>query len=83
MIGAEWIGDSGGELHLFLTADGFLKHMVRNVVGTLVDVGRGRIDPDAVCTIREGRDRSLAGATAPAHGLCLMHVGYDETTENG
>ena len=74
---AEWRAGRGDEWHLFLTANGFLKHMVRNIVGTLVDVGRGRIEPDAVRLIREASDRSLAGATAPAHGLCLMQVGYD------
>jgi tRNA pseudouridine38-40 synthase len=75
---AEWRAGGRDEWHLFLTANGFLKHMVRNIVGTLVDVGRGRIEPDAVRTIREASDRSLAGATAPAHGLCLMQVGYDD-----
>jgi tRNA pseudouridine38-40 synthase len=74
---AEWREGWEGEWHLFLMANGFLKHMVRNIVGTLVDVGRGRIEPDAVRMIRESSDRSLAGATAPAHGLCLMQVGYN------
>lgn len=52
--------------------------MVRNMVGTLVDVGRGKIGPEAMGTIREAADRSLAGATAPSHGLCLMCVSYDD-----
>lgn len=75
---AEWTGLPGDELHLFLTANGFLKHMVRNIVGTLVEVGRGRMEADAVRSILAAQDRSLAGSTAPAHGLCLMHVGYEE-----
>lgn len=60
------------------TADGFLTHMVRNLVGTLLEVGCGRIEPDRVGHILESRDRRRAGPTAPAHGLCLARVVYDE-----
>jgi tRNA pseudouridine38-40 synthase len=55
---------------------GFLHHMVRNIVGTLVEVGRGRLAPGDMLRILEARDRTLAGPTAPAHGLCLMKVEY-------
>lgn len=55
---------------------GFLHHMVRNLVGTLVEVGRGRLTPDDVLRILRARDRTLAGPTAPAQGLCLMRVEY-------
>lgn len=65
-----------GRLDFLFTADGFLKHMVRNIMGTLVAVGRGKIDPAAVAAIRDAADRSLAGATAPGHGLCLLAVIY-------
>ncbi|MFZ5802194.1 MAG: tRNA pseudouridine(38-40) synthase TruA [Candidatus Omnitrophota bacterium] len=57
-------------------ADGFLHHMVRNIVGTLVEVGRGKILPSRVRGILRGRDRRLAGPTAPACGLFLVRVTY-------
>jgi tRNA pseudouridine38-40 synthase len=50
--------------------------MVRNIVGTLVDVGRGKIAPGDIPGIVEARDRTQAGPTAPAHGLCLVKVRY-------
>ena len=56
--------------------NGFLHHMVRNLVGTFLEVGRGRIAPADLPRILNGRDRSLAGPTAPAAGLCLMKVLY-------
>ncbi|MBI4166510.1 MAG: tRNA pseudouridine(38-40) synthase TruA [Acidobacteria bacterium] len=55
---------------------GFLHHMVRNIVGTLMEVGRGKIEPDEIRRILKARDRTLAGPTAPALGLCLMRVEY-------
>jgi len=55
---------------------GFLHHMVRNIVGTLIEVGRGRLEPRDVLRILEARDRTLAGPTVPARGLCLMKVEY-------
>ncbi|MBI5787768.1 MAG: tRNA pseudouridine(38-40) synthase TruA [Candidatus Schekmanbacteria bacterium] len=63
-------------LQIDLTADGFLRHMVRNIVGTLVEVGRGKLFPDAITEILAARDRSKAGQTAPPQGLCLISVGY-------
>jgi tRNA pseudouridine38-40 synthase len=63
-------------LAMELEADGFLRHMVRNIVGTLVDVGRGRIPPSCIPDILAARDRSRAGTTAPAHGLFLVAVRY-------
>jgi tRNA pseudouridine38-40 synthase len=65
-----------GRLDVTISADGFLKHMVRNIVGTLVAVGRGKLAPDAVAGILDARDRTAAPATAPAHGLCLVGVRY-------
>jgi tRNA pseudouridine38-40 synthase len=59
-----------------IEADGFLRFMVRNIVGTLVDVGLGKMAPDKFKFILESRDRALAGATAPAHGLFLKSVLY-------
>ena len=55
---------------------GFLQNMVRIIVGTLLEVGYGRIAPDAMPSILEAKDRKLAGPTAPAQGLCLMEVDY-------
>ena len=63
-------------LVLRITGDGFLRHMVRNIAGTLVEVGRGRWDPWRPVTILESRDRAAAGPTAPPHGLFLTHVAY-------
>ena len=55
---------------------GFLHHMVRNIVGTLLEVGRGKLAPEDIVRILEARDRAAAGPTAPAQGLCLMKVDY-------
>lgn len=55
---------------------GFLQNMVRILVGTLLEVGRGRWEPEYVQTILDARDRKLAGPTAPPEGLCLMKVDY-------
>jgi tRNA pseudouridine38-40 synthase len=59
-----------------VTGNGFLHHMVRNMVGTLMEVGRGKLTPQDVARILAARDRTLAGPTAPAQGLCLMRVEY-------
>ncbi len=59
-----------------LQADGFLRNMVRNIVGTLVDAGHGKISEKRFLEILESRDRSLAGVTAPARGLILSRVNY-------
>jgi tRNA pseudouridine38-40 synthase len=59
-----------------VTGTGFLRHMVRNIVGTLADVGRGRLQVPQVSEILASRDRSQAGATAPAQGLVLWKVEY-------
>lgn len=56
--------------------DGFLQHMVRNLVGTFLDVGRGQAQPEDVTRILKARSRSAAGATAPARGLFLDNVEY-------
>jgi tRNA pseudouridine38-40 synthase len=57
-------------------ADGFLRHMVRNIVGTVVEVGSGRIGPDEFLRILEAKDRKRAGFSAPPKGLFLMMVRY-------
>lgn len=59
-----------------ITANGFLKFMVRNIVGTLADVGREKINPEKIKDILASKDRSQGGATAPAQGLFLVNVEY-------
>ena len=65
-----------GFMRFVFEADGFLRHMVRNIVGTVVEAGTGRVDHDKFCEILEARDRSMAGAKAPPQGLFLMEVLY-------
>jgi tRNA pseudouridine38-40 synthase len=69
-------GTVGDELSFVFEGTAFLKHMVRNLVGTLMEVGRGRESAEWVKQVLDGRDRSRAGPTAPAHGLCLEEVFY-------
>jgi tRNA pseudouridine38-40 synthase len=59
-----------------IQADGFLRFMVRNIVGTLADVGHAKTTPDGFNAILLSKNRDLAGATAPPHGLFLMSVEY-------
>lgn len=72
-----------GLIRVDLEADGFLMHMARILVGTLVDVGRGRLAPEATAGILAGRDRRAAGPTAPACGLYLVAVRYPELDKSG
>jgi tRNA pseudouridine38-40 synthase len=65
-----------GYLAFEIEADGFLRFMVRNIVGTLVDVGLGKISPADFKGILESKNRDQAGATAPAYGLFLKNVNY-------
>jgi tRNA pseudouridine38-40 synthase len=66
-----------GELLVYtIEATAFLRHMVRNIVGTLVEVGRGLRTPQSFSELLEARDRTKAGPTAPPHGLYLMEVKY-------
>jgi tRNA pseudouridine38-40 synthase len=62
---------------IYVTGNGFLYNMVRNLAGTLVLVGRGKWRPADIANILAARDRAVAGPTAPAAGLTLMHVQYD------
>ncbi len=63
-------------IKISITANAFLRHMVRNIAGTLIAAGRGRITPAQVAGILESRDRRLAGPTAPPEGLFLERVMY-------
>lgn len=70
------ISEQGPLLEVWVLGDGFLKQMVRNIVGSLVAVGRGKITTNELKLILEGKNRELAPATAPANGLCLVRVFY-------
>jgi len=72
---SEW-ERSGDELTYTIRGNGFLHHMVRNLVGTFVLVGKGTFQPQDVTRILLARDRAAAGATAPASGLFLVQVEY-------
>ena len=67
---------TGPELVYTIEAEGFLRYMVRTIVGTLLEVGRGRLRPEQVEDIFRGGDRALAGPTAAAKGLTLVRVDY-------
>ena len=67
---------SGPLLSYTIEATAFLRHMVRTIIGTLVEVGSGQRPPAAVSALLAGRDRTQAGPTAPACGLCLTEVTY-------
>lgn len=60
-----------------IEATAFLRHMVRTIIGTLVEVGLGERSPDDLARLVAARDRTLAGPTAPARGLCLTEVKYE------
>jgi len=68
--------DIPGLWSIEVAGSGFLRHMVRNIVGTIVDVGKGKYPPERVGEILRKRDRAAAGVTAPAHGLFLWRVTY-------
>jgi tRNA pseudouridine38-40 synthase len=73
---AELSEQDNGLLVFQIEADGFLRYMVRNIVGTLVDVGLEKLTPHDFKRILDSQDRSQAGATAPAQGLTLIKVNY-------
>ncbi len=75
IFNSQW-GLDGEMLVYRVSGNGFLHHMVRNLVGTFVDVGRGKLAPDAIARILDVRCRSEAGPTAPARGLFLDSVEY-------
>jgi len=63
-------------IYMDVEGDGFLYNMVRNIVGTLVEVGKGRWKPEKIDEILEAKDRTAAGQLAPAQGLCLIWIKY-------
>ena len=71
----DMIQEPGG-VRLEFEGDGFLYKMVRNIVGTLLDICAGKIDKDQISVILSAKDRRLAGRSAPPHGLHLIEVKY-------
>ena len=74
---AEWACRGDGLYVFTITADRFLRNMVRAIVGTLFVVGRRKMTPGQFCEIIEAKDRCKAGTSAPAEGLYLVDVKYD------
>lgn len=81
LMAAEWHQTSDTEWYFEISADRFLRNMVRAVVGTLVDVGRGRLTLDEFRNVIEGRKRTAAGESMPANALFLEEVEYGEIKE--
>ncbi len=73
---AEFFKRDGDRIDFEIEANGFLRHMVRNIIGTLIDIGHLKISSDDLGKIRETEDRGKAGITAPPHGLFLVEVKY-------
>ncbi|MEN8256666.1 MAG: tRNA pseudouridine(38-40) synthase TruA [Thermodesulfobacteriota bacterium] len=73
------LGQNPHQFKLMLRGDGFLRKMVRNIAGTLFEVGQGRMTAQQFLEVLEAKDRNLAGPTAPACGLFLSHIEYDGT----
>ncbi len=74
---ANWEKKQNGDLIFTITADRFLRNMVRAIVGTLLEIGKGKMKPEAIKEIIEAKDRGKAGFSAPAHGLFLEKIVYD------
>ncbi|MCG5495307.1 tRNA pseudouridine(38-40) synthase TruA [Ectothiorhodospira variabilis] len=68
----------GDFIHLDIRANAFLHHMVRNIAGVLMAIGRGEYPPEWMAEVLTARDRSQAGVTAPPDGLYLVQVGYED-----
>ena len=76
MLKAEIHGHDSHRLSFHFEANGFLRHMVRNIVGSVVDVGKGKTGPGEFEKILHARDRTAAGVKAPPQGLFLVEVTY-------
>lgn len=72
--------EEGSQLVIRIRGNGFLYHMIRIIVGTLLVIGNGRRAPEDIRTMLAAKDRTTAGPTVPAHGLCLCALHYDEAT---
>ncbi len=76
IFAAHWHTHSGGWLRFTITGNGFLRGMVRSLVGTMVEVGKGKAEPALMVELLKSGERRLAGPTAPAQGLYLVEVAY-------
>jgi tRNA pseudouridine38-40 synthase len=76
VLEARWQPHPGGRLHFSITANGFLRGMVRSLVGTMVEIGQDKRPPSDLADLLRTGHRHLAGPTAPAHGLYLVEVKY-------
>lgn len=72
------VGQHGSFVRFLIEADGFLYKMVRNIVGTLLEIGHGERNAAEMAVILAARNRDLCGRTAPPHGLCLLGVSYED-----
>lgn len=77
---ARWVQIADYEWYFVITSNRFLRNMVRAIVGTLIEVGRGRMTIDDFRRVVEGRQRTAAGESMPAHALFLVDVGYEFST---
>ena len=82
VISAEWLPLEDGLLRFEIRANAFCHQMVRSIVGTLVDVGRGKYRPEQILDMLQARHRAVAGTVAPPQGLCLWEVGYPPLVES-
>ena len=80
VLASEWHDEGDGVLVYEICANAFCWQMVRSIVGTLVDVGVGKLRPGEMLAILRARDRAVAGRVAPPHGLCLWEVGYESSS---
>ncbi|MGY6650336.1 tRNA pseudouridine(38-40) synthase TruA [Wenyingzhuangia sp. IMCC45574] len=78
---AEWV-QNGNQLVFHISADRFLRNMVRAVVGTLAEVGKGKMEPEKIIEIIKSKNRSNAGASVPGHGLFLTEIIYPESIKH-
>ncbi len=76
VLRTELNGPDHGMIKVVIEAEGFLRHMVRNILGTVVDAGLGKMDVSGFKEILESKDRKMAGIKAPPQGLFLMNVEY-------
>ncbi|MES2746588.1 MAG: tRNA pseudouridine(38-40) synthase TruA, partial [Bdellovibrionota bacterium] len=80
ILDIQWAHKGENLVEIYLLGEGFLKQMVRNLVGTLVEVGQGKRTPGEMALILAAQDRTKAGMTAPANGLSLVEIHYEEAT---